>query len=64
MLQDVYTTNKKVSLDDPLTSDGFLATNMHGSHTKLDVQQFNLDGGRTKAPKGLLRKGSVSRHLH
>ena len=33
MLQDVYTINKKVPLDDPLTPDRFLSTNMHGSHT-------------------------------
>jgi hypothetical protein len=33
MLRDVYTTNKKVTLDDHLTSEGFLSTNMRGAHT-------------------------------
>ena len=64
MLQDVYTSNKKVSLDDPLTSDGCFVHKYAWFTHLLDVQQFNLDGGRTKAPKGLLNKGSVGRHMH
>jgi 1,4-alpha-glucan branching enzyme len=33
MHQDMYTTNEEVTMDDPLTSEGLLATIMNGSQT-------------------------------
>jgi hypothetical protein len=56
MLRDVYTTNKKVTLDD-LTSEGLLFTIMYYGSQPARCPTNHMDGGKRKAPKGLLNKG-------